>query len=163
MARGNETIVSSQPNGKRTEGIVKVGETHYPGMVVQRDPTVALVQGRHTYKLYAPGADGENPVGAIWVVTNEMNAMVGKLQTDSYAAGERMSLYSPQPGDELNMLVKNLSGTADDHTAGEKMMIDTGTGMLVATTGTPENEPFQLLEDITDPTTDTLAWCQYGM
>lgn len=161
MARGNETIVSSQPNGKKTEGIVKTGETHYPGMVVEIDPTVALVQGRHTYKIFA-GSDGENPLGAIWVVTNELNAMIGKLQTEAYAAGERMSLYSPMAGDELNMLVKNETGTADDHSAGEKLMVDGGTGMLIPTTSTPENEPFVLLEAITDPTTDTLAWCQYG-
>lgn len=52
MSRGsNQIIVSSEPQGKFMEGFVKSGETFYPGMIVQRDATVALRQGRHTYKI----------------------------------------------------------------------------------------------------------------
>lgn len=160
MARGNEIIVTSNPRGVFNEGYVKTGETHYPGQVLQVDATVSLVGGRHTYKIYAPGTDGENPVGSYWIVLP--NHLIGKGPSDSYAAGEREFLYSPMRGEELNLLVKNLSGTADDHSAGEKMMVDDSTGKLIATTGSPENEVAVLLEAITDPTADTLAWVQWA-
>lgn len=160
MARGNCIIVTADPKGQFEEGYVKTGETFYPGMIVQRDPSVALKGGRHTYKIYAPGTDGEHPRGSYWVVLED--SRVGKTTSDSFAAGERCFLYSPRAGEELNLLVANLAGTGDDHALGEVLMVDTGTGKLIATTGTPESEVAQLLEAITDPTADTLAWCQWS-
>ncbi len=162
MARGNRIVITSPPFGIHSEGIVKATQTFYPGMIVVRDPSVALVNGRHTYKYYDPGADGEHPVGAMWVVTEGLLGLIGKTTSDSYGAGERCSLYCPKVGEDLNLLVANLSGTADDHAIGEKMMVDNGTGKLIVTTGSPELEVAQLLEAITDPTADTLAWCQWG-
>ena len=159
MARGNAIIVTSDPQGMFMEGYSS-GGTLYPGTVLQIDPTVALNNGRHTYKAYQPGADGENPLGPIWVLL--FDGKIGQTAVDAIAAGSRITVYSPRSGEELNMLVANLAGTADDHTKGEKLMIDTGTGKLIATTGTPENENFVLLETITDPTADTLAWVLYG-
>lgn len=156
MRGANQIIVSSEPGGKFMEGFVKTGETFYPGMIVQRDASVALRQGRHTYKIYAPGADGEQPLGPFYVVLNDY--LAGGLVTDSFAAGERCFLYTPVPGDELNLLLLNISGTADDHALGEKLMVDNGTGKLIATTGSPETEVAELLEAVTDPTADTLAW-----
>lgn len=160
MARGsNVIIVSSEPQGKFTEGLVKAAQTFYPGMIVQRDASVALVSGRHTYKIYDRAADGDQPEGAFWVVLNDY--LRGGPVTDSFAAGERCFLYSPVAGEELNLLVLNLSGTADDHALGEILVVDDGTGKLIATTGSPETEVAQLLEAITDPTADTLAWVQW--
>ncbi len=160
MARGNNIIVTADPKGQFEEGFVKTGETHYPGMVVLRDASVSLAGGRHTYKIFDESADGDHPTGSFWVVL--FDGRIGKTATDSIAAGEREFLYSPRAGEELNLLIKNLSGTADDHTKGEKLMVDTGTGKLIATTGSPETEVAQLLETITDPTADTLAWCQWA-
>lgn len=161
MARGsNQIIVSSEPAGKFQEGFVKSGETFYPGMIVQKDPSVVLRQGRHTYKIYNRDADGDNPAGPHWVVLPDY--LRGGLVTDSFAAGERCFLYAPLPGDELNLLVKNIAGTGDDHAVGEILMVDDDTGKLVATTGSPEREVCQLLEAITDPTADTLAWVEWG-
>lgn len=165
--RGKKIIVAADPQGMFMEGIVATGQTFYPGCIVQVDPTVALSSGRHTYKLYDRSADGEQPLGAFWVVTEENMALGGKGITDattfdSYAAGERCSLYSPMAGEDLNLLISNLSGTADDHVAGEILMVDDGTGELIATTGSPETEVAVLMENITDPTADTLAWCQWS-
>lgn len=158
MARGNCIIVNA---GSRhfAEGFVKTGETFYPGMIVQKDPTVALQGGRHTYKLYNRDADGDRPAGALWVVRE--NSLIGKTTADSYAAGELCFFYAPVEGDELNLLIKNETGTADDHAAGEILTVDDGTGKLIATTGTPEIEVAMLLEAVTDPTADTLAWCEW--
>lgn len=60
------------------------------------------------------------------------------------------------------MLLLNIAGTADDHALGELLMVDNGTGKLIATTGTPECEPFVLLEAVTDPVADTLAWTMFS-
>jgi hypothetical protein len=158
MARGNEIIVASNPRGMFMEGYITTAEK--PGTVCQIDASVALKGGRHTFKVYQPGTDGEQPLGPYWVLL--ANQLSGKLATDAYAAGDRAFFYCPQPGEELNMLVLNIAGTADDHALGEKLMVDTGTGKLIATTGSPESEPFVLLEAITDPTADTLAWVMYA-
>ena len=165
--RGSRIIVTADPKGQFDEGFVNTGETFYPGVCVQRDPTQATVGGRFVYKLYAPGADGENPLGAYWIVTDHHQGLGGYAITSatsfgSYAAGDRVQLYSPRPGEELNLLIKNISGTADAHAKGEKLMVDNSTGMFIATTGSPESEAAQLLETLTDPTADTLAWCQWA-
>jgi hypothetical protein len=162
MARGNTIIVTANPRGIMEEGYVATGETHYPGMVIQRDASIALKGGRHTYKIYDRAADGDQPIGAFWIVTERLNALLGKDMTASYTAGDRMSIYSPVAGEELNLLIANLSGTGDDHAVNEILMVDDGTGKLIATTGSPETEVAQLLEAITDPTADTLAWCQWS-
>src|SRR5438132_6780507 len=111
MSRGNETIVSSNPRGVFEEGYVKATLTFQPGIVVEIDPTVALVNGEHTYKYATPGADGGIPKGPYWIVTNLLNALVGKTMSDTYAAGSRVSLYSPMPGEQLNLLLLDVAGT----------------------------------------------------
>ena len=161
--RGNRTLVHPIDFGNRTgEGFVKAGQTFYPGMGVIRDPSVALKFNRHTYKIYDESADGDRPNGGVYIVTGELSLLFGNDQTVAYAAGEVFSFVKPQLGDEFNLLIKNLAGTGDDHTKGEKLILDTGTGMFIATTGTPETEMAQLLETITDPTADTLAWCAWS-
>lgn len=159
MARGsNQIIVSSEPRGSFMEGFVKTGETFYPGMIVQKDVSVALRQGRHTYQIYNVAADGDPTPGPLYVVLNDY--LRGNLVSSSIAAGERVFLYCPQAGDELNLLVENISGTADDHTKGEGLMVNDGSGKLIATDGAQKTVA-QLLETITDPTADTLAWCEW--
>jgi hypothetical protein len=158
MARGNNIIVSSAPAGRFEEGIIATAEK--PGTIMQRDASVALKSGRHTYIVATPGANGEQPKGAYWVLLP--NSLIGSAADVAYAAGDRGFLYSPQPGDELNLLMANVAGTADDHALGEKMMVESGTGKLIATTGSPEVEIFQLLEAVTDPTADQLVWGQWS-
>ncbi len=159
MARGNGIIVTANPRGIYMEGYIAAGQTPKPGTVMQPDPTVALVGGRHTYTAYNADADGGMPKGPLWVLLP--NDLMGQPVTTAYAAGDRCYLYCPQAGEELNMILGDVAGTGDDHTAGEMLIVDDGTGKLIATTGTPESEPFILLETVTDPTADTLAWVQY--
>lgn len=154
MAKGTQIVVSPDPRGRFLEGVIKTGETPKPGTIMQRDFSVPLVGGRATYKIWAPGTDGEKAGPMYVLLTDELQ---GKVETDAYAAGDRCFLYCPLPGDELNVLLKDVSGTADDHSAGELLIVDTGTGKAIATTGSPELEPFQLLEDVTDPTADQLV------
>jgi len=158
MARGNTIVVSCDPKGRFEEGYIASGETPKPGQILQRDPTVALRNGRFTYKMYNLTADGNRPVGALWVLREDF--LQGKDATQAYAAGDRCFLYCPLPGDELNLLVLDVVGTGDDKTAGAALSVDDGTGKLVA--GTGDSSPFQLLETITDPVADTLAWVCFG-
>jgi hypothetical protein len=160
MARGNRIIVSSEPRGKFREGIVASGQTIYPGSVVQNVATTALVAGRHTVTAYDADADGGRPKGGPFMVVIE-DYLQGKLATTAYTAGERIFMYIPGAGDEMNLLIQNLSGTADDHAAGEVLIVDDTTGKFIATTGSPETEVAVLKEAITDPTADTLAWCEW--
>lgn len=161
MARGNEIIVTADPKGQFDEMIVKSGQTFYPGMIVIKDFSVALVGGRHTAKIYDSGTDGLMPAGAFWVVTNLIAALFGKLVSDSIAAGERFMGYSPRAGEELNLLLIDVTGTGDDHTVGEKLVVDDASSKLIAFTGTPNTVVAALKETVTDPTADTLAWCEW--
>jgi hypothetical protein len=158
MARGQRIVVNPDAKGTYAQGYITTAEK--PGTVCQLDASVALKHGDHTYKVYQPGTDGENPLGGYWILIEDLYQ--GKTKDDAYAAGDFAKFYSPRMGDQLNLLVANLAGTADDHALNEKMMVDTGTGKLIITTGTPEDEVAQLLEVITDPTADTLAWVSWA-
>lgn len=157
MARGSNIIVTSEPKGRFIEGAIATGETPKPGTIMQIQDSAGLDEnGRFTFEAYNADADGARPKGPIFVLLGD--DYQGRLSTGAYAAGESCFLYVPLPGDELNILLQDVSGTADTHAFGEMLIIDDGTGKLIATTGSPECEPFKLLEDVdTAPTADTLA------
>lgn len=155
MALGNEIVLTIDPRGRFMEGIIDTAEK--PGTIVQIDFTQAKVGNRFHWVAYNRDADGDRPAGPFIVLLPDH--LQGKTSADAYAAGDRAFGYVPLPGDELNLLIANLAGTADDHAAGEQLMVDDGTGKLVATTGTPETEVATLAENITDPVADTLAHC----
>jgi len=167
MKGTNQIIVTGAPKGTTDEGIVAAGETFAPGMIVQKDPTVALVGGKHTYKLYDRANDGDRPAGAYWVVTELLLTEQGKAITDldtfdTYAAGDRVSVYAPLPGEQVNLLFKNVAGTADDVLAGDLLIADDGTSKVIVTTGSPQTEVAMSLEALTDPAADSLIWCEWG-
>jgi hypothetical protein len=160
MARGNKIIVIApdHPKGVQMEGIIGVGQTPKPGTIMQKDTSVALIGGRHTYVPYNADADGGNPKGALWILLED-RFRGDRTELSAYAAGDRCFLYCPLAGEEFNMIVADVSGTANI-TAGTMLMIDDTTGKLVATTGV-ESEPFLLLETLTAPAADQLAWVEY--
>lgn len=160
MSRGNTIVVASNPRGLFLEGYVGATLTPKPGQVMVPDHSVALKGGRHTFKYPAPGADGGAPTGPYAVVRED--SYQGKTTSDAYAAGDRVFLYAPAVGEELNLLLADVAGTGDDHTAGERLMVQNATGKMVAFTGTPYTAPATLLETVTDPVADTLAWCQWN-
>jgi hypothetical protein len=157
--RGTGIIVTADPQGTFLEGYIATSNTPKPGTVMQPDLSVALVGGRFTYKVYDADADGGRPKGPLCILYEDF--LQGKTYADAYAAGDRCFLYIPKPGDELNMILADVAGTGDDHTKGEILIPKDTTGKLIATTGSPEIEPFQLNETITDPVADTLAWVTY--
>lgn len=156
MARGRAIIVSADPRGKFFEG--RVSGTPKPGTGMQIKASSGMGDdGRFTYEAYAPGTDGEQREPIILLPDD----LQGRLATEAYADGERCFLYTPPQGEEFNMLLADVAGTGDDHPLGQMLMFDTGTGKLIATTGSPESEPFQLLETITDPVADQLVHVKY--
>lgn len=159
MARGNNIVVQPYPHGQLVEGIIGAGLTPKPGTIMQMDVSVPLQGGRFTWVLYSRSADGDRPAGPLIVL--DYDKLQGRIATTAYNAGERAIGYIPNEGDELNCLVADIAGTGDTHTKGEVMIPKTGTGKLIATTGTPQTGPFLLLETITAPVADTLAWVRY--
>lgn len=158
MARGNGIIVSADPKGKFTEGPITTAEK--PGTICQVDPSVALAGGRHTYKVFTRDADGDRPKGGFWVLLP--NWYIGKDATVAYAAGDRAFFYAPQDGEEMNLLFLNVSGTADDIALGDMLTVDSGTGKVQLSSGSPETEIATALEAIVDPTADQLLWVQWS-
>lgn len=159
MAKGNEIIVSAEPMGRFLEGIIS--GTPSPGTVMQVKAATEPVNGRHTWEVYNAAADGNQRLIAVLLP----DRLQGKLATDAYADGDRCFLYCPIAGEELNMLVTDVNtGTSDSFAIADILIVDDGTGKLIATTGTPESEPFICLETYADPTstqTDFLLWCMF--
>ena len=67
----------------------------------------------------------------------------------------------PAAGEEINVLVANIAGTSDSFAIGDLLMVNDGDGKLIATTGSPESEPFIVLETQSAITADTLIHCMY--
>ncbi len=151
MSRGNEIIVSANPRGVFMEGTVY--GTPKPGTMMQIR-NASLSRGRFTFEAYAPGADGNRSEICILLADDQQ----GKLATDAYVDGTPCKVYYPLPGEEINILFGDTSGTADDLVIGQKLICDSGTGKFIPTTGSPQSEPFKALEALTDPTADQLIW-----
>jgi hypothetical protein len=157
MAKGNKIVINhNDARGRYLEGIIS--GTPKPGTVVQLKASTEPVSGRFTWEVYNRDADGDHPQGPLAVLRED--ELQGKLMTDAYVTGTRCFLYCPQNGDQLNMLVKNVSGTPDSFNIGDIMMVDDATGKLIATTGSPESEPFTMAEtEATALTADELKHC----
>lgn len=155
MAQGNNIVVTGEPRGRFLE--CTVSGTPKPGTAMLPVAATAAVSGRFTWAVYTPGTDGEQRMVAVLL----SDRLQGKLATDAYVTGTRGFLYIPLPGDELNMLKGDVAGTADDFAIADPLMLDTGTGKVIATTGSPESEAFMCMETVTDPTADVLVFCMF--
>lgn len=160
MARGKEIIVSANPRGRFLEGKLATGITPKPGTILQIKAQAIDANGRFTFELYNRSADGDRPIGPLCILLDDY--LQGLDELTAFADSAPVRCYVPQAGEEFNLLVADVSGTADDHAIGEQMMVDDGTGKLIATTGSPQSQPFMLLETITDPTADQLAHVIFG-
>ena len=158
MARGNTILVQAGPQGRFVEGFIATAEK--PGTVMQMDPTVPVKSGRHTWKVYTPGTDGARPFGPLIVLLED--TLQGRTTADAYVAGNRCFGYVPQAGEEINVLLADVAGTADSHALGEQLMIKNASGKAILATGTPGCVPFTLLEAVVAPAADTLAWTVYS-
>ena len=152
--KGNEILISAEPNGRFLEGIVY--GTPKPGTCMQIKAATEPNSGRLTWEVFNQTADGDARLVAVLL----QDALQGRTFDDAYASGDRCFLYCPLPGDELNMLVTDINtGTSDTFAIGDLLMIDDGTGKLVDATGTAQSESFIVMETFLDPTsTQTDFW-----
>jgi hypothetical protein len=172
MARGNGIIAGAEPLGRYEECTV-LG-TPKPGIVMTMSIATALVGGRWAYEpagttannstytdMSANGLHG--PIAVLLCSIDHAACPPYKDATTAYATGERGCVYWPLNGDELNMILRDISGTGanQDFTPGYKLMVDDGTGKLLASTGSGVHEPFICLETKTDLAADYLSWVKY--
>lgn len=155
MAFGNAIVVENNPKGVFLEGTMD--GTPKPGTMMELKPATVAVGGKWTYRVYQPGTDGERRLVAILLE----DSLQGKLATDAYVTGTRCFMYCPAMGEEMNVLKGDVAGTGDDLAIGDMLIADTGTGKFIKTTGSPESEPFECLETVTDPTADQLIHVRY--
>ena len=159
MAKGTEIVVSSQHRGVEQECIVS--GTPKPGTVMQIKAATEPVGGAYTYEAYDKSYDAMPDAVAVLLPDRYQ----GKLETEAYTSGDRGFIYFPAAGEELNMIIENVAGTADDYAIGDRLEINDGTGKLQdASTSTLNNRraPFTVLETITDPTDDYLAHVRFN-
>lgn len=142
-------VVTSAPAGRFLEGTI-VG-TPKPGQFMEVDPTVVMdARGRFSWRVYQPGTDGlKRPI----VILCE-NQLLGKLKTTAYADGDAGYMYCPINGDEVQILMKNETGTGDAVALGDMLTFDSGTGKGVPAAGT-ELIQCQAQEAIAGMTADT--------
>ena len=160
MAKGSGIIVSTPIRGVKTEGIIS--GTDKPGTIMQIKAATEPVNGRFTWEKYDRSYDAQTGLIAVLLP----NDLIGQIATTAYVTGERCFLYFPAMGEELNCLLKDITGTASDqdYAIGDYLEVDDGTGKLQdASAGTGQNysTPFVLLETITDLAADQLVHCMY--
>lgn len=153
-ARGRTILLTAHPQGRFLEGTIY--GTPKPGTVMEIK--APYYEGNeHQWQVFS-GGSGTRTLIAVLLE----DKLQGKTVDDAYVSGTRGFLYCPIAGEEMNMLIADVAGTGDTHLALETMIVQTATGLLIATTGSPEAEPFQLLEAIsTALTADTLYPCMY--
>ncbi len=153
MALGNNIVIAGEPKGLFLEGY-KVANTPKPGVMMQIDVSEAEVGGRWAWEVYNTAVDAES--GMVAILLNDRGQGVGP--TVAYVADSRCFMYCPIAGEEMNILLEDVAGTADDFAIGDRLIVDDGTGKFLATTGTShvKSEPFICLEVVTDPVADTL-------
>lgn len=170
MSIGNRILMTPDPKGRFEEIIIS--GTPKPGTFMNIKGSVSPIggnpsgAGRFTYEpagtTAASGskgmsADGDRIAVGILLAPGESAASPGTgIATTAYADGDRGMIYWPQNGDLMNVLYQNQSGTGDDVTIGDKGIIDDGTGKVLVSTGSPESEPIEFREALTDPTADAL-------
>lgn len=157
--RGSTVVITENPRGRFIEGVVS--GTPKPGTIMQLTTTAVDGNGRHTWVVFNRDADGNRPAGPLAVLLERGE---GYTYDTAYTDGDQCFLYIPLPGDELNLLWSTAGTGASDATAvGDIAIVDDGTGLLVATTGSPEIEPFVAMEVVSDTVAaGTMVWVMFS-
>jgi hypothetical protein len=151
----NVIVLSAAPAGRFLEGILSGASK--PGFGMEVVAATEPVGGRHTWRVFS-GSTGKRKLIAILLE----NEMIGKGPEDEIATGQRIRMYCPIPGDELMVRVSATgTGTGDSLAIGDKLIITSG-GDFIKTTGSPEAEPFEVMETVADVTAaGTLVHVQF--
>lgn len=167
MARGTETIVTSEPKGRFEWGIIY--GTPVPGTCMEIKTSAGLTNGKKTFQAASRASGAKGPICVLVGDSMQGKNSVSKdaawsggpkAPGDAFVSGTLGQVYWPTAGDELNMVVNNQSGTADDVAFGGLLGVETVTGQLIKDNSFA-SAPFQALEAVTDPSADFVLWCQY--
>lgn len=171
MAKGNGILVTAEPKGVFKE--VLISGTPKPGTVmecksmdsegIETWEAAGTTAANSTYSGMA--ADGNRlPIAVLLCSADHSSCPPGQDATTAYADGDRGAVYFPLPGEELNCILKDETGTGADQDFVRgltKLIVDDGTGKLLASSGSPEAEPFICLETKTDLAADYLSWVRF--
>lgn len=148
MAQGKSIVLNTDQQGVFLEGTA--GEIVSPGMLLGIEAATEPIGGRLTYEMATLGANGVRSTPIIC----DIDHLQGKINTDAYAADSRVFGYVPAPGEEVNVLVKASAGAL---AIGDLLIAEDGTGLWIKTTGTPESEPFVVMETSGDVAANRLV------
>lgn len=140
MAQGLAIIVDGDPHGNFNEGYIS--GTPKPGTHLEIVPATAPVGGRFTWRART-AANGSK--GPIVVLVNDFEQ--GHVATDAVVSGTGgHKMYWPLPGDDLNCLVAESTGTgtSGENAIGDRLAVNTS-GMLMAG-GSLATQPYYLLD-----------------
>lgn len=167
MAKGKSIIVSSNPKGNFGEGIIS--GTPKPGTLMEKVAATAPVGGRFTYQVAQRASGAIGPI--IILLEDDLQGKLGVSSTaaytggppapgDAYVSGTRGFLYWPVSGEDFNLIVASVAGTADDVAIGDLFGVQTATGKLLANSSFAAT-PFESNEVVTDPTADYMLWVTF--
>ena len=139
----NTIVLSSPPKGVFMEGYLDAALK--PGHAVEIKAATEPIGGRPTFQAYN-GSNGHRKLIAILLE----NEMVGKTCEDTISADQKVRVYCPVPGEDLLVRVSAAgTGTGDSQAIGDKLILANG-GTFIATAGSPEAEPFEVMETMSD-------------
>lgn len=145
-------INGSSPNGRLRSGIIS--GTPKPGQQVQIKAATEPVNGLYTFEAVSAASPNQTP---FILLEDEQQ---GGLATTAYVSGTLCRVYTPLPGDELNLLFANVAGTGDTFAIGSKAVVNNA-GKFVADTGTPYHKVTVEETVSTALTTDTHIACTW--
>ena len=164
MAKGRNIVASGDPKGVFRDVIIS--GTPKPGMIMEMTTSVE-VQGKSTYQARSTTAGSKGAIAVLMPdelqgvigVGASLGANLGNDVGDAYVSGTIGRVYFPIAGEDLNLLVGSVAGTADDVAIGDLFGVNND-GKLKANSSYT-SAPFQALEVITDPTADYIACFRY--
>jgi hypothetical protein len=146
----NTIVLTSAPVGRFLEGHLNASVAGLkPGHCVAIDATEDFIGGKPVVKAYA-GTTGNRALIQILLE----NEMVGKTPEQAIADGQKVRMYCPINGDELLVRVSAAgTGTGDSLAVNDVLILAQG-GTFIKTTGSPQSQPFIVMEAVDDVTAD---------
>src|SRR5262245_23392713 len=121
MARGAAIVINADVKGNWDEGIVT--DTSKPGTHMEIVPAVAPTGGRFSYRARSAANGAKGP---ILILVNDWEQ--GQVATTAMVANTGgHKFYWPLPGDDLNCLVAESTGTgtSGENAIGDKLAVNT--------------------------------------
>lgn len=153
--RGSEIIVSAHPQGKFLEGVITDGSK--PGTMMELVPQFVLQGGRQGYR----ASTTTTGTGREIIVLRE-DYLQGKTVNDAYVPNTRGFLYSPLPGEDINVLTASEPGTGSADAFKVADLLGVNSSGLAVPNASYASTPFQCQEHLvqTPADTPTLLWVQ---